>query len=405
MAVNRRNRANVGYGLDNALQKLSPTPIIANRAPTNKDAGELGTLWVDKSAPAFHILTLASGGTFEWSTTSAGTTIDGDTGTATGNPVTLTGGTSGAVFTGTGSTMTQSFDFLALPATTATDGQITLDGDRFLHAFGTQNTFVGANAGNLTNTAASCVGIGSGAIDSITSAGNIVAIGKLAGNDLTSGGSNSVVIGTEAAAQHSTGGTDSVFIGYFAGSASSMGNYNIGIGYDSGSGSGISQGSSNICINNRTTGGSTSNALTLGAGTGTGNQQLDKAFIHGIRGITTANADAVAVLVDSAGQLGTVSSSIRYKENVSDMDDTSSPILNLRPVTFDFIGKPSHKKQVGLIAEEVEEIMPSLVAYNKDGEVESVKYHDLPALLLNELKKAVKEIELLKKEVAELKSK
>ena len=87
------------------------------------------------------------------------------------------------------------------------------------------------------------------------------------------------------------------------------------------------------------------------------------------------------------------------------MGDISSPLLSLRPVIFDFKERPSHKKQVGLIAEEVEELMPSLVAYNQDGEVESVKYHDLPALLLNELQKAVKEIELLKKEVAELKSK
>ena len=75
------------------------------------------------------------------------------------------------------------------------------------------------------------------------------------------------------------------------------------------------------------------------------------------------------------------------------MGDVSSPILNLRPVTFDFIGKPSHKKQVGLIAEEVEQIMPSLVAYNMDGGVESVKYHELPILLLNELQKALKRIE------------
>ena len=39
-------------------------------------------------------------------------------------------------------------------------------------------------------------------------------------------------------------------------------------------------------------------------------------FINNIRGVTTGNAKAINVLIDSAGQLGTVSSSIRYKENI-----------------------------------------------------------------------------------------
>ena len=81
------------------------------------------------------------------------------------------------------------------------------------------------------------------------------------------------------------------------------------------------------------------------------------------------------------------------------MADVSSPLLKLRPVTFDFIGKPNHRKQVGLIAEEVYEVMPDLVVHNMDGEIESVKYHDLPALLLNELQKAVKRIEVLEAQV------
>ena len=105
------------------------------------------------------------------------------------------------------------------------------------------------------------------------------------------------------------------------------------------------------------------------------------------------------LLVDSANQLGTVSSSIRYKENVLDMDNVSSAILKLRPVTFDLKNRPSSKRQVGLIAEEAYEVMPDLVVHNMDGEIESVKYHDLPALLLNELQKAVKRIEVLEAQV------
>ena len=108
-------------------------------------------------------------------------------------------------------------------------------------------------------------------------------------------------------------------------------------------------------------------------------------------------ASGIPVLVDNTGLLGTVISSIRYKENVADMSDVSSDILKLRPVTFDYISRPSHIKQVGLIAEEVFDVMPDLVVHNKEGEIESVKYQDLSVLILNELQKALKRIEELEK--------
>jgi len=112
-----------------------------------------------------------------------------------------------------------------------------------------------------------------------------------------------------------------------------------------------------------------------------------KCVIAGIRGVTTGNADAIAVLVDSAGQLGTVSSSLRYKENIDDMDDASDAIYKLRPVVFNYKADETKRMQYGLIAEEVEEAMPRLVVYNEDGAPESVKYHDISVLLLNEIQK------------------
>ncbi len=137
-----------------------------------------------------------------------------------------------------------------------------------------------------------------------------------------------------------------------------------------------------------------SNVCRIGLSTGTGTSQVNQTFIAGIRGTTTVNANAIAVLIDSAGQLGTVSSSIRYKENVQDMGDDSSPIMDLRPVTFNYISHPEIKA-FGLIAEEVLPIMPELVAYNSDGEVESVKYQDIAVMLLNEVQKLTKRIEAL----------
>ena len=117
-------------------------------------------------------------------------------------------------------------------------------------------------------------------------------------------------------------------------------------------------------------------------------------FISGIRGITTTNANAIPVLIDSAGQLGTVSSSRRYKENIEDMGFASEDIMNLRPVIFNYKRQPDSLAW-GLIAEEVQEIMPELVVLNDKGQAETVKYHDLIPMLLNELQKLSKRVEHL----------
>jgi len=98
----------------------------------------------------------------------------------------------------------------------------------------------------------------------------------------------------------------------------------------------------------------------------------------------------VAVVVDSNGNLGTVSSSRPYKEEIQDMADASSRLMQLRPATFRY-KKPfddgSKPVQYGLTAEEVAEVYPDSVARSPDGEIETVKYQLLDSMLLNELQK------------------
>jgi hypothetical protein len=89
-------------------------------------------------------------------------------------------------------------------------------------------------------------------------------------------------------------------------------------------------------------------------------------------------------------QLGTVLSSRRYKEDIHDMRDASNGLLRLRPVTFRYkqpIKDGSKPLDYGLIAEEVGEVYPDLVVKNADGEVETIQYHKLTPMLLNELQK------------------
>ena len=60
--------------------------------------------------------------------------------------------------------------------------------------------------------------------------------------------------------------------------------------------------------------------------------------------------------------------------------------------------------QYGLIAEEVAEVHPDLVVYSRTGEVETVQYHKLVPMLLNELQKQHRRIDALQAENAELKA-
>jgi hypothetical protein len=124
-----------------------------------------------------------------------------------------------------------------------------------------------------------------------------------------------------------------------------------------------------------------------------------KAHIAGIRGVTTSIANAIPVLIDSDGQLGTTSSSGRFKKDVADMADATDRLLELRPVIFRY--KQEQKLpnggvvplEYGLIAEEVAEVFPDLVVYDDEGQPVTVKYHLLSSMLLNELQKLHERLE------------
>jgi hypothetical protein len=128
-------------------------------------------------------------------------------------------------------------------------------------------------------------------------------------------------------------------------------------------------------------------------------------FAAGVRGATTGKNDAIPVMVDSAGQLGTVSSSRRFKEDIQDMDDASHDLMRLRPVTFRYkqpFADGSKPIQYGLIAEEVGEVYPDLVAHSADGQIETVKYQVLDSMLLNEVQRQQAEIHRLEERLAKL---
>ncbi|MGZ5385667.1 MAG: tail fiber domain-containing protein, partial [Acidimicrobiia bacterium] len=118
-----------------------------------------------------------------------------------------------------------------------------------------------------------------------------------------------------------------------------------------------------------------------------------RAFLAGVRGRTTGVADGLTVLIDSNGQLGTVSSSARVKRDIAGMGEQSSALMKLRPVSFFYRSDAVGIRQYGLIAEEVAEVMPELVQFSPAGEAETVRYHFLAPLLLNQVQKQNRQIE------------
>jgi hypothetical protein len=177
-------------------------------------------------------------------------------------------------------------------------------------------------------------------------------------------------------------GSYNTFLGQSAGINILMGGSNTFVG--SSAGSNILTGSLDIYIGNAgPSSRNESNTIRIG------DNNQTSTYIAGIYG-STVGGNGVAMFVDSNGQLGTTVSSRRFKEQIRDMGASSSALMRLRPVTF--LYKPEYDKgqrtlQYGLIAEEVAQVYPDLVAYDPDGKPYTVKYQYLATMLLNEVQK------------------
>jgi hypothetical protein len=229
------------------------------------------------------------------------------------------------------------------------------------------NTMVGANAGSAITSAMYNTGVGAWALNAATTGNSNVGVGMSALNAATTGNGN-IGVGTLALSGVTTGGNN-IGIGGSAGGMITAGSYNIHIGHQGVSG------------DNAT--------MRLGS---PGWQT--RTFIAGARGVVTGSPDAVNLVIDSNGQLGTVSSSRRFKTDIRDMGDTTSAIMSLHPVRFRYTAhQAGSPDQYGLVAEEVAEVVPDLVARDKDGQIETVFYDKVNAMLLNEVQKQHRTIE------------
>jgi HAMP domain-containing protein len=229
----------------------------------------------------------------------------------------------------------------------------------------------------LGNTAS-----GDRALSNNTTGGVNTATGEFALGNNTTGGSNTAS-GYFALGNNTTGEANAAN-GVFALLNNTSGSNNTALGYNAGSG--VTTASNVICIG--TPGFNVPNTCFIGN-------------IYGqMAGFGTP------VYINSGGQLGTSSSSQRFKDNIKPIDKASEVLFALKPVTFRYKKEfdPKGIPQFGLVAEDVEKIDPDLVVRDADGKVNTVRYDQVNAMLLNEFLKQHRKVEEQQAAIAQLKS-
>jgi hypothetical protein len=243
---------------------------------------------------------------------------------------------------------------------------------------GSSNTGVGAGT-LLANTADGNTATGVGALFSNSTGPSNTANGAFAlFNNTTNGGSTA----TGYQALVNSTGFGNTANGYQALIDNTTGNGNTALG--AGAAYAVTTATNVICIGTNMPGKNINNSCFIGA----------------ISGIQTANADAVPVVIDSDGQLGTQISSARYKKEIKAMNSASEAILGLKPVTFQYKSDTKDTPQFGLIAEEVAKVNPDLIVRDKNGEIYTVRYDAVNAMLLNEFLKEHRTVQDLKSAAA-----
>ena len=261
---------------------------------------------------------------------------------------------------------------------------------------GARNTAAGFSALFNNLDGADNTAYGSYALyENVSSSWN-TAVGYAALHNNTAG--SNTAVGASALFQNATGAGNTA-VGSWSLFNNVAGSLNVAIGSYAGV---HATGSNNIYLKNDGVAGE-SNTIRIGSPAGTAYSNTHtRAFIAGVFGVTAASG--AAVFVNSSGQLGTITSSRRFKEDIRDLGDISRAIFRLRPVAFKYVEAhdPAGTLQYGLIAEEVADVMPELVLRDESGRALTVRYHLLLPLLLNEVQRVRRDLDQQHQEIAKL---
>ncbi len=321
------------------------------------------------------------------------------------------------------------------------------------NTIGGYNTAIGENAMVSNTTGNQNMALGQGALANNTGGSSNTAMGFQALNGNTATGNTAV--GFQALFSNTTGtgntavgglalgfggGGGNTAVGDGALAASGLGNHNTAVGVGAAENVGVvggtkvgngntaigfnallnAFGSNNIAVGDNAGANLNTlfsfpndNTIEIGnagedADSGTiriGNASQFRTFIAGIHGVNEGGAGIAAVYINSAGQLGTTPppSSRRFKKEIKPMAQTSEAILGLKPVTFYYKSDTKDTPQFGLIAEEVAQVNPDLVVRDDKGEIYTVRYDAVNAMLLNEFLKEHRTVEEQKATIVQLK--
>jgi trimeric autotransporter adhesin len=230
----------------------------------------------------------------------------------------------------------------------------------FANTTGSSNTADGAFALSANNTGFGNTAIGASALERNTIGGGNTAIGEAALNENVTGSFNTAI------------GTGALLV--------AGGNSNTVVG--SGAGGNVGGANHVICI-----------------GQGVGGANVDNSCY--IDSIWNQPGGSQPVYVNSDGKLGLLVSSRRFKDEIKPIGKASTVIYALEPVSFHYKPEiePTRPRGFGLIAEDVEKVSPDLVTRGTDGKVNSVRYDEVNAMLLNEFLKAHRKMEEQQKQI------
>jgi hypothetical protein len=275
---------------------------------------------------------------------------------------------------------------------------------------GTDNIAIGVNALLSNQTGNYNVAIGNSALQNSTGSGNVaigyqalqnygagtgnVAIGYQALLSSTSG-SNNTAMGYQALSAN-VSGTDNVALGYQS-LISATGSQNVAVGYQSGgtAGTALTSGNNNMYLGYQALPISTteSNNIVLG------NSSHAAAYLFGVTGRTSASG--VNWQISASSQLGIASSSKRFKEEIKPINTKVLDAFNqLEIIQFNYINDDTKELQYGMIAEDVDLLLPETVIRDQKGEIFTVQYHKYIPLVIKYARD--NDIETLRDEINEL---
>ena len=265
---------------------------------------------------------------------------------------------------------------------------------------GIENTAVGAaalllNTTGQDNTANGVSALQSNTGGSFNTATGFQALSNNTANGNTANGFNALVTNSIGSFNTATGtgalfnnttGNENTATGDDALINNTTGSSNIAMG--NGAGSNLTTGDLNIDIGAF---GVAGESATIRIGRGA---DQNRTFIAGITGVAVTGAP---VVVDGSGQLGVAPSARRFKEEIKPMEKASEAVFGLKPVTFRYKKEidPAGVQRFGLVAEDVEKVNRDLVVRDESGKVNSVRYEQINAMLLNEFLKEHGKVEKL----------